>query len=209
MNNKILYYINATSVLKVDEIDEQSPVPEILIGETLGDALYGKKYVLLSDNQSDFYNGNPTASIRQIWDMHIPPVTLEQAKAAKLKELQEFDAKPLGDVNIFYINGHPMWLDRDTRVALKNRIDTEEALGKQFTVLWVSGMRLELPIPLARQIILTLEGYSIAAFDRTAEHEATIFTLETNQEVWNYNFRKFEPEHIGGYPEKVHFNLGE
>ena len=209
---KTLYYITASSVFKVDEVDGLSPINENLVGETLNDALYNKKYVLLTDSQADFYRQTPTATVQQIWDMNVPTVTFEQAKRIKLNELREFDTKPEGEVNVFYINGCPMWLDRDTRVALRNRIDVEEALGNQTTTLWVKGMRLDLPIPMARQIILTLEGYSIKAFDKTAEHEATIEAFKeesmTVQDVLDYNFRKFQPEYSDGYPEKVRLTLG-
>jgi len=175
------------------------------LGETLQD-VYEGKYVLLDAQHVEWYLENKDATIDEVWAMKRNPViipetqepTLEEVMASKLAELDAFDTSP--EVNLFFIGEMPMWLDRDTRVALRNRIDIEDILGKQTTTLWVGTMKLELPLQVARHIIVTLEGYAIEAFDVTASHRAAIMQLETIPEIKDYDFKV-------GYPQKVTFNL--
>ena len=174
------------------------------IGETLQDAQQGK-YVLLDATQAQFHLGNPTASAEEVWNAALTPPppppappTLEQVKQAKIAELVAYDSSPA--VNTFYLGNAPMWLTKEERIALKNRLDTEEALSKPTTKLWFGSNVLELPIPVAKQVLLAIEGYAIEAYDVTATHAVAIQALETSQEVQEYDY-------TADYPTKPTFTF--
>lgn len=74
------------------------------------------------------------------WKVHEPvpyePTAeeiLNREKEYKIEEILRYDSSP--EVNIFYIDGQELWLDKATRVGLKLRFDAEIASGHTNTTL--------------------------------------------------------------------------
>jgi hypothetical protein len=109
-------------------------------------------------------------------------------------KIQQYDSS--SEVNIFYMNSTPMWLDKSTRAGLMLRFQSEQAIGREMTSLWYSGQMYELPLAMAFQMLYALEVYASACYDNTQRHLATVNGLQSIEEVEGYDYRV-------GYPEKL------
>lgn len=126
--------------------------------------------------------------------------TFDEIRSAKILEIKAYDGS--GDVNSFTLSGKQMWLDKDTRVGLVNSISIEQAAGKETTVLWYDAVKYVIPIPLALQMLSSLELYALASYNATQEHIAAVRLLTSKEEVEAYDY-------TSGYPEKLVFNLNQ
>ena len=102
------------------------------------------------------------------------------------------------EVNCFYMQEQPMWLDKATRAGLMLRFQAEQAMGNDYTTLWYGSHQYELPLLGAFQMLYALEVYASQCYDNTQRHLANIANLETIEEVENYDYKE-------GYPEKLQF----
>lgn len=93
------------------------------------------RIVVIKDDMQIF---NPTEDIllSDGWKEYIAPENeltdeqiLSQEKEIKINDITEYDASD--NVNIFYVNDIPMWLDKATRVGLMLRFNAEIESGKQ------------------------------------------------------------------------------
>lgn len=98
-------------------------------------------------------------------------------------------------VNSFTLMGKEMWLPKETRVGLVNSINIEKAAGKTATVLWFGGVRYELPIDTALQMLAALELYALDCYNVTQSHLAAIDTAQTVDELTAYDYTEGYPEH--------------
>jgi hypothetical protein len=129
-------------------------------GTTYEDNINGK-YVKLSEKQLDFKLNNPTASVKEVWDMRIniptPEDELENARRQKLAELINKDE----EINIFYINSQPCgWLNPEDRANFKNFIEAKELLGAEIINYVLGGVMLTLTPKIAKMLLAQLEAYA-------------------------------------------------
>ena len=117
-------------------------------------------------------------------------------KEYKIEEILRHDSSP--EVNIFYIDGQELWLDKATRVGLKLRFDAEIASGQTNTTLWYDGTPFNLELANAVQMLNAIELYASACYDKTQAHIASINAIEDLEALKNYDYRI-------GYPEKLRF----
>lgn len=146
---------------------------------------------------------NPTHEmlVEDGWEIYtVPELTDEQkfanAKSYKIDEINRYDSSE--DVNIFYIQDLPIWLDKATRAGLKLRFEAEIAMGKTDTTLWYNNMQFPLSLENAMQMLYAIEVYASACYDNTQLHLSNIEKLETIDEIDEYDYRV-------GYPEKLNF----
>lgn len=144
---------------------------------------------------------NPTEEmiLANGWVEYIVPVyekTIEDYKRNKKDEILHFDSSE--EVNIFYIQGLPVWLDKATRAGLKLRFEAEIAMNKTDTILWYNGMQFPLSLTQATQMLYAIEVYASVCYDNTQRHLAAIDNLETIEDIENYDYRS-------DYPEKLEF----
>lgn len=102
------------------------------------------------------------------------------------------------EVNQFYINDIPMWLDKVTRAGLMLRFQAEQASGKTETILWHNGMQFPLTLDTAFQMLYALEIYASECYDNTQKHLGIVSNLSTIEEVESYDYTT-------GYPDKLRF----
>ena len=114
----------------------------------------------------------------------------------KVTEIQEFDKSE--DVNSLVLGGNVMWFDKSTRVGLFNSITIEKQMGKTDTVLWYDSTKYIIPISDALSMLNEIEMYALNCYNVTQSHIAAVRSLQTIQEVENYNFKV-------GYPAKLKF----
>lgn len=135
------------------------------------------------------------------WELYVLPEPTEQeilnrTKREKINEINHYDSSD--EVNIFYIQGLPVWLDKATRSGLMLRFNSELALKKENTTLWYEGYSFTLPLNSAMQMLYALEVYASECYDNTQLHLANIEKIETKEELDAYDYRI-------GYPEKLRF----
>jgi hypothetical protein len=123
---------------------------------------------------------------------------LQLIKEAKIADLESFDSSD--NINCFYLNGMPVWLDKDTRVGVMNSTRIQKDLGYQNTTFWIGTFKIEVPCDLAIQLLSSIEVYAMNCFNKTAEHKKTIGELTSISEVVKYDFEK-------GYPDKLNITI--
>lgn len=130
----------------------------------------------------------------------IPEPTEEElllrAKAYVKNEIRRYDSS--SEVNEFFINGLPVWLDKATRAGLKLRFEAELAMGREATTLWYNNQQFPLSLANAMQMLYAIEVYASACYDNTQAHYANVEALATIEECEAYDYRV-------GYPEKLNF----
>ena len=138
------------------------------------------------------------------WELYVLPETPEKTEDEILNEEKQYIIEEIirydssKEVNEFYIQGIPVWLDKATRAGLMLRFNSELALKKDTTTLWYEGQSFTLPLNTAMQMLYALEVYASECYDNTQLHLANVEKLETLEELKEYDYRV-------GYPEKLHF----
>ena len=146
---------------------------------------------------------NPTHEmlIEDGWELYVTPEPTEEelfndAKRQKILEINNYDSSD--EINIFYIQELPVWLDKATSAGLKLRFEAELAIGKTDTTLWYDNMQFPLSLENAMHMLYAIEVYASACYDNTQLHLSNVDKLETIDEIKNYDY-------IKGYPEKLNF----
>lgn len=119
-------------------------------------------------------------------------------RVALIDEVLNYDSSE--EVNLFYVNGIPVWLDKATRAGLMLRLQAESAIGLTETSLWYDSMCFRLPMDLAIQMLYAIEVYASNCYDNTQSHISTINGINTIDELEDYNYKI-------GYPEKLNFSF--
>ena len=121
---------------------------------------------------------------------------LDVAKEEAIEQIEAYDTSEA--VNSFTLQGKQMWLPKETRVGLVNSITIEKNAGKEVTGLWHDGVRYELPVDTALQMLAALELYALECYNVTEAHKADIEAMTTVEEVVAYDYES-------DYPEKLNF----
>ena len=157
---------------------------------------------ILIDNQKyKIYNPSLEQILEDGWEEYVipDPVIVEdinQKKRYKKLEIEDYDKS--SNVNMFYMNDIPVWLDKATRSGLMLRFTSEKMMSKTNTSLWYNNHMFEIPLYKAFHMLYALENYASECYDNTQKHLAAIDELETIEDVENYDYTL-------GYPEKLHF----
>ena len=157
-------------------------------------------------NEVEVQTFNPTDEMlfADGWEIYVAPETpapteeeiFNREKEYKIEEILRYDSSK--EVNEFYIQRIPVWLDKATRAGLMLRFNSELALKKDTTTLWYEGQSFTLPLNTAMQMLYALEVYASECYDNTQLHLSNVENLETLEELKEYDYRV-------GYPEKLHF----
>lgn len=136
-------------------------------------------------------------------ELHVDgPVTTEKIVSA-LKErvlaaIIAYDKSPV--VNSFTIDGKEIWLDRDTRLALRQRFTAEQASGIDKTSIRYGSYVFNLDVSDALIMLNAVEVYACKCSDNTEAHKAAVKsdTLTGIEDVLAFDYKQ-------GYPEKPSF----
>lgn len=156
-----------------------------------------RNQIIVHKNGKQIINPTEEMLLEDGWIEYVIPTyepTIEDYRRDKKREIEMYDASD--DVNIFYINGVPVWLDKATRAGLKLRFEAEKVMLKEYTTLWYNNQEFILPLDSAIQMLYAIEVYASECYDNTQRHIAEISKLETKEEIEMYDFRI-------GYPEKL------
>lgn len=170
---------------------------------TTWDEYLGGSYLLLNEEQVHYYLYNPESSIYLIWNLGVMPEpkipTLGEVKAMKLNALAVYDSSD--NVNGFTINGFiPAWFSREERNTYTTSVNAAKLLGNDTLTFAVGDNILQVSTDKAEYMLAALQAYADECYVITKQHELAIASLETVEEVNDYDFTQ-------GYPEKLNFDL--
>lgn len=192
----MITYIKNDIPSSILAFDEELNPQFYTIGTTYDDYLNGK-WVKLSDEQVAYYQKNPNASIKNIWEMTEVSENIETVRNKKIAEIDYYDKS--SNVNSFNLNGYSVWVDRDTRVSLMNTTQIKKESGEPNTTIWFDNYSFTLPCETAIQMLSQLEMYAYDCFNQTAKHKATVSELDDIEAIKSYDYTT-------GYPEKLSFD---
>ena len=155
---------------------------------------------ILKVNGKQIINPTEEQILADGWEVFVytdPEKTVEDYRELKRSEIISYDKSE--EVNEFYIQGYSVWLDKNTRVGLKLRFESELAMGKTETSLWYNNVQFPLSITNAINMLFALELYASTCYDNTQYHISEINKLSTIEEIEQYDYTT-------GYPEKLAFN---
>ena len=104
------------------------------------------------------------------------------------------------DVECFYIDDIPLWLDRDERTILQRRFELEMKNNIMTSTLWKNDNRFEINPSIGLQMLDELEMYAIKCFDTTNTHLNNVKQLKSEDDVKSYDYKV-------GYPDKLKFKI--
>lgn len=106
------------------------------------------------------------------------------------KKIEQYDRSD--NVNSFIYKGNKYWLDKQQRSCMKT---VSESGLKEIEIVFGNNSII-LPSDFVKQFILQLEAYAYQCYVTTAKHLSTVSTLQTPEEIINYDYTT-------GYPEKI------
>ena len=124
-------------------------------------------------------------------------MSLDNARQYMMGLVNNYDK---GDnVNIFFLNGIPIWLDGEKRLQLRNAVrDTMENGGETYGLCIDNVGIIQLPCEQIISILQAVELYAIQCYQVTFLHIEDIKKLEDVETVLNYPYTE-------GYPTPLHF----
>ncbi len=125
-------------------------------------------------------------------------ITLEDVLLDKIEQIEKYNVSE--NVDRFYVNDMPMWLNRELRNSLMSRFNAEKNTGIEITNIWYEGMNIVLPVDNAIEMLIDLELYASQCFDNTHRHLYNVKQLPTIEEIEAYDYTV-------GYPENKHYTI--
>ena len=191
------------------------------IGNSYLDFLAGK-WVLLSEDQVQFKEEHPDATIREVLDMKIAEKEPEPSQAevieaevfnrAKDRKLDEIRAQDYKS-NKFFISiisegkevaNSEFWMDKDLRNSLLNvTLPALQQNGDTTTKLWsntIPPTSIEVPIDWALNCIPVVEIYAKKTYDMMQGNIAKVYAAKTVDEINSIDVES-------GYPPYITFEL--
>lgn len=171
---------------------------------------YGKVLVLLNERKEKIVSDSVGDEMREavpteqyVYDgclldtggMASEQALLTAAQREVLSAIEAYDASD--SVNAFILDGQRGWLDKDTRMGLRQNVADRRVLGRESIVIWVGGKPHTMELDRAEGFLRTLENYAYACKAVTSEHKAKVAAMETLEEVLGYDYRE-------GYPSVIH-----
>lgn len=183
---------------------EYGMVTTILINET--------PVIIEYDDVAD--DGSPIKVKRQMYryDSYRFDFGLGTLLPSKIKNLEEYVLRRIKDiiidkitkydvsdnVNLFYLQGNPMWLNDTKRTSLIKSTNIRKSQGAVTTVLWDdNNNKYDIPVDMAINMLNTLEMYALDCYNQTAQHKKNISEMESIEDVLNYDY-------MAGYPKILH-----
>ena len=175
------------------------------LGSTYEDYL-DNKWVLLSDEQVDFHETNPDASVKEVWNMELTPIperTLEQAKDEMKYKIDEYDRSE--NINGFIIhdtindvtfNG---WFTAEERSNYKSSIDAAKLVGLETLLFFISDVLLEVTPAQAEYMLAQVQLYADQCYIVTKQNKIAVDALGTIEAVDAFKYES-------GYPGKIIFD---
>lgn len=167
------------------------------IGKTWNDYLNGK-FVRLVQDQVDFAEEHPEATVKEIWKKTLI-IDTEEIKKEKISEIDAYDNSEA--VNGFTVNNAiNAWFTVQERLNYKQSIEAAKLLGVENLSFFIGDNMLNVSVNNAEIMLAALQLYADQCFIVTKQHKLAVEALENVEEIENYDYKT-------GYPEKLNFDL--
>ncbi len=124
-------------------------------------------------------------------------MSLDNARQYMMGLVNDYDKGE--NVNIFFLNGIPIWLDGEKRLQLRNAIKDTMENGWETYGLCIDNVGIiQLPCEQIISMLQSIELYAIQCYQVTFLHIEDIKKLEDVETVLNYPYTE-------GYPTPLHF----
>lgn len=123
---------------------------------------------------------------------------IEAAKRVMLDEIDSFDSS--NAVNSIVINDRSVWIDKNTRMGLRQNIADKKALGQSKITIWMGETPITMSCDKAEEWMCKIENYAFDCFNVTAKHKANIQSMKELEEILTYDIS-------ADYPEKIIISL--
>lgn len=161
--------------------------------------------IVLDMNGKQIFNPTEDMVFLDGWKRYdYPNMELSDSELIELERNRVIDDILVYDssdnVNIFYVNQIPMWLDKNTRFGLMFRLQSEYAIGLVETSLWYNFIEYKMPVEDAMQMLCQIEIYASKCYDNTQLHISNIKRLNEIEDIKKYNYKD-------GYPDVLQFSF--
>lgn len=123
---------------------------------------------------------------------------VEAAKRAIIEEINKYDSS--NSVNEIFVNGKPVWVDKNTRMGLRQNIADKKALGQSEITVWMEGMPITISCDNAEKLMCSIENYAYECFNVTEYHKSMIEDMTDLEKIMSYDITM-------GYPPKIRISL--
>lgn len=161
------------------------------------------KWVLLSKQQVKFREENPSASVKEVFEMKLyeAPEYVPSIEELKARKIAEIDAHDISEaVNSFSIDGFNAWFSVQERLNYKQSVEAAKLLGVQELNFFIGDVELSVSTEKAEKFLAALQLYADQCFIVTKRHKLAVEALDSTELIEAYDFTV-------GYPEKPVFNL--
>lgn len=158
------------------------------------------KYIVVIKDDMQIFNPSEELILSDGWEEYIKPEIpdIDLIRNNKIDEINMYDNS--NDINTFFINDLPCWLNKSERNYILTRLNAEKINNIENTSMWINNINYILPVDIALDFIYKLEIYASKCLDTTKTHIYNINNLSNIEEINNYNI-------TSGYPEKIYFNF--
>ena len=132
----------------------------------------------------------------QLVDGVIVDNSLEYERKQLIEHINRYDKS--AEVNSVVINGNSTWYNKDQRLSLKMRYESE--ITKPTTTLWVGDVAIQLSPLKGVEIINSINNYASEVYDVTHKCLNEVNQLSTLDDIKNYDFKS-------QYPTTLSFEL--
>jgi len=152
------------------------------------------QFTPLSERELAYYLEHPNATRYEIERAvsDTPQIILERERQAKKGEINSYDSSDY--VNGFFIGNRVMWLVPAIRDNYMSTLQGAQRLG----ITAVTFMGIEMTPETGIMILDMLNIYAMQCVNVTEYHLANVDSLQTLEEIRNYDYRV-------GYPERLRF----
>ena len=160
---------------------------------TEGTPIQNGDIVIYSPTETDYLNHG--------WEEYIEPVhikTLEEAKADKIKEIEEYDISD--NVNSFIVDGEHYWVAKADRVGLMNSTNILKSNNINDAIFWLGHNKYIVPCDDLINMLSQLEIYALNCYYATEAHIVSINAMDNIEDIESYDITK-------DYPQQLTFNL--
>lgn len=192
MNTCFVKNIDGVETIRLRKNITVKHTEKVVINEETGETADVELVTYMPNDELLFADG---------WTVYVTPeITPEEimmnAKRDKRMDIVNYDSS--NEVNIFYIQDMPVWLDKNTRTGLKLRFEAEVAMKHENTTLWYENHNFTLPLNDAIAMLYAIEVYASQCYDNTQMHLANLDALDSLEAILEYDYQ-------AGYPEKLRF----
>ena len=108
-----------------------------------------------------------------------------------LSAIAAYDASD--SVNAFILDGQRGWLDKDTRMGLRQNIADRKLGGLSNIIIWVNGKPHSMTLERAENFLRKVEDYAYTCKAVTYQHKVNVKNLTTLNDILQYNYTKDYP----------------